>query len=99
MATTGWRGAAAAPTIEAVRSAPVVMALLGSLPARPAPPPAVAGVLVGVAAHRGASHEAPENALAALDRAWALGAEACEVDARITGDGHVVLMHDDSAHR
>ncbi len=65
----------------------------------PAPPPPVDGMLVGVVAHRGASHEAPENTLAALERAWSLGAEACEIDARVSFDGQVVLMHDDSAHR
>jgi glycerophosphoryl diester phosphodiesterase len=38
----------------------------------------------GIVAHRGASHEAPENTLAALRRAWELGAESCEIDVRVT---------------
>jgi glycerophosphoryl diester phosphodiesterase len=47
-----------------------------------------------VVAHRGASFEAPENTLAAFRRAWALGAEACELDVRLTQDGEVVVFHD-----
>lgn len=62
----------------------------------PAPPDAV---LTGVVAHRGASREAPENTLAALTRAWAIGAESCEVDVRVTADGAVVLMHDATTAR
>lgn len=51
-------------------------------------------VLRGVVAHRGASREAPENTIAALKRAWELGAESAEIDVRVTKDGEVVLMHD-----
>lgn len=62
-------------------------------------PAATGTVLTGVVAHRGASHEAPENTLAALTRAWALGAESCEIDVRVTADGAVVLMHDATTRR
>jgi glycerophosphoryl diester phosphodiesterase len=47
-----------------------------------------------IVAHRGASHDAPENTLAAFKRAWALGAEAVELDVRLTRDGQVVVIHD-----
>lgn len=47
-----------------------------------------------IVAHRGASHEAPENTLAAFKRAWALGCEAVELDVRLTHDGEVVVFHD-----
>jgi glycerophosphoryl diester phosphodiesterase len=50
-------------------------------------------------AHRGASHELPENTLAAFHRAIELGADAIETDAHLTRDGHVVLCHDDTGER
>jgi glycerophosphoryl diester phosphodiesterase len=53
----------------------------------------------GIVAHRGASQEAPENTLAALHLGWELGAESCEIDVRVTADGAVVLMHDETALR
>jgi glycerophosphoryl diester phosphodiesterase len=56
-------------------------------------------VLPRVVAHRGASHEAPENTLAAFRRAWDLGVECVELDLHLTRDGHVVVIHDASARR
>jgi glycerophosphoryl diester phosphodiesterase len=47
-----------------------------------------------VIAHRGASAVAPENTLAAFERAMELGAEAVELDAKLTSDGQVVCFHD-----
>jgi glycerophosphoryl diester phosphodiesterase len=52
-----------------------------------------------IVAHRGASFDAPENTLAAFKRAWALGAEAVELDVRVTSDGKVVVIHDASTKR
>lgn len=52
-----------------------------------------------VSAHRGASAKAPENTLAALDRAWRDGATLAEIDVRLTRDGHVVVMHDRTVDR
>jgi len=52
-----------------------------------------------VSAHRGFSAAAPENTLAALDRAAAAGATVAEIDVRLARDGHLVLMHDDSLDR
>ena len=77
----------------------------GGTAARPAAAPAAeaeaeaASVMRGIVAHRGASAEAPENTLAALRRAWELGAESCEIDVRVTRDGHVVLIHDETTKR
>lgn len=46
-------------------------------------------------AHRGGRAGAPEeNTLAAFRRALELGAAGLESDARLSGDGHVVLAHD-----
>jgi len=55
----------------------------------PAPPRSPLGV-----AHRGASVAAPENTLAAVRAAAALGADMVEVDVRRTRDGALVLVHD-----
>jgi glycerophosphoryl diester phosphodiesterase len=45
-------------------------------------------------AHRGASHEAPQNTLAAFLLAAELGADGIELDVQLTGDGQVVVIHD-----
>jgi glycerophosphoryl diester phosphodiesterase len=47
-----------------------------------------------VVAHRGSSDSAPENTLAAFSRAMRDGADAFELDARLTSDGKVVVFHD-----
>ena len=44
-------------------------------------------------AHRGGRAEAPENTLDAFRRALAVGAAGLESDARLSGDGQVVLVH------
>ena len=45
-------------------------------------------------AHRGASHVAPANTLAAFRRAMELGADGIELDAHLSSDGEVVVIHD-----
>ena len=52
-----------------------------------------------VIAHRGASAYAPENTLAAVDRAAALGIDWVENDVQRTKDGELVVLHDDSLQR
>lgn len=47
-----------------------------------------------VVAHRGASATEPENTLAAFDAALAVGADAVELDVRLTSDGVPVVLHD-----
>jgi len=54
---------------------------------------------IEVIAHRGASFAAPENTLSALRLAWEEGAGTAEVDVRLTKDGKIVLMHDDTLER
>jgi glycerophosphoryl diester phosphodiesterase len=44
-------------------------------------------------AHRGGRADAPENTLPAFRRALGLGATGLESDARLAGDGEVVLVH------
>ena len=50
-------------------------------------------------AHRGASAHAPENTLAAFELALAQGADGIELDAKLSGDGHVVVIHDAKVDR
>jgi len=47
-----------------------------------------------VIAHRGASADAPENTLAALELAIEQGADWVEIDVQETRDGEVVVIHD-----
>jgi glycerophosphoryl diester phosphodiesterase len=50
-------------------------------------------------AHRGASAEAPENTLEAFRLGLARGANALEMDVRMTRDGTIVVIHDPDGHR
>ncbi len=52
-----------------------------------------------VVAHRGASADAPENTLSALNLAIEYGANCVEVDAMISKDGVAFLHHDDGLER
>jgi glycerophosphoryl diester phosphodiesterase len=52
-----------------------------------------------VIAHRGESHDAPENTLAALNLAWERNADAAEIDVHLTKDGRIVVIHDDNTRR
>lgn len=50
-------------------------------------------------AHRGASAHAPENTLAAFHLAIQQQADAIELDAKLSADGHVVIIHDQTVDR
>ncbi len=50
-------------------------------------------------AHRGASALAPENTIAAFDKALELGADALELDLHLSRDGKLVVIHDDTLDR
>lgn len=47
-----------------------------------------------IIAHRGASAHAPENTLAAFELALRQGADAVELDAKLSADGQIVVFHD-----
>jgi glycerophosphoryl diester phosphodiesterase len=47
-----------------------------------------------IVAHRGASAAAPENTVAAVERAIESGAQWVEIDVQETADGEVVVIHD-----
>lgn len=52
-----------------------------------------------IVAHRGASGHEPENTLRAVRRAIEVGADAVEVDVRLSKDGIPVVIHDESVDR
>lgn len=64
-----------------------------SMPAAADPP------RVEIIAHRGASHDAPENTVAAIKLAWQQGADGSEFDVYLSRDGKVVVIHDATTKR
>lgn len=52
-----------------------------------------------IVAHRGASHDAPENTIAAFKLAWEQQADGIEADFHLTGDGQIVCIHDYDTER
>jgi glycerophosphoryl diester phosphodiesterase len=54
---------------------------------------------VEIIAHRGASHDAPENTIAALKLAWQQNADAAEFDVFLCKDNVIVAIHDKDTKR
>lgn len=54
---------------------------------------------VDIVAHRGASHDAPENTVASARLGWSQGADAVETDIHLTKDGRVIVCHDKTTKR
>ena len=52
-----------------------------------------------IVAHRGASHDAPENTLAAFNLAWKQDADGIEGDFFLTSDRKIVCIHDEETSR
>lgn len=52
-----------------------------------------------IIAHRGASYDAPENTLAAVQLGWQQKADAVEIDVQFSKDGQIVVIHDDNTHK
>lgn len=52
-----------------------------------------------IIAHRGESFIAPENTLSAINLAWKYGADAIEIDVRLTKDNKIVVIHDANTWR
>jgi glycerophosphoryl diester phosphodiesterase len=47
-----------------------------------------------IIAHRGESHDAPENTLAAINLAWKRNIKSVEIDIHLTKDNEIVVIHD-----
>lgn len=54
---------------------------------------------IGITSHRGASYEAPENTIPALEKAIESRSDYAEIDVQLTKDGEVVLLHDANLKR
>ena len=54
---------------------------------------------VMVIAHRGFSSAAPENTLAAFQKAIEIGSDMIELDVQLSKDGNLVVLHDDTLER
>lgn len=63
------------------------------------PSPAELATRPLVYAHRGGRALGPENTIVALDIGFAAGADGAEFDVQLSGDGHVVLIHDTTLDR
>lgn len=50
-------------------------------------------------AHRGDFAHAPENTLPSFQLAFQKGADGVELDAKLTSDGHVIVIHDSTVDR
>lgn len=61
--------------------------------------PAVKPKKVDVIAHRGASGYAPENTMAAFDKALQMKADYIELDVQMSKDGELVIIHDTTVNR
>ncbi|QKW05870.1 glycerophosphodiester phosphodiesterase [Streptomyces sp. NA04227] len=87
--------AAVATTTAAISA---VVFLQPGAPAQAAPS-ARAAEEITVISHRGASGHAPENTLAAVDKARELGFDWVENDVQRTRDGELVVLHDTDLKR
>jgi glycerophosphoryl diester phosphodiesterase len=56
-------------------------------------------IIPTIFAHRGASAYAPENTIAAFELAIHQGADAIELDAKLSSDQHVMVIHDQRVDR
>lgn len=54
---------------------------------------------IQVVAHRGSSEMAPENTLVSIELAWQQGADVVEIDARLSADKRVMIIHDPTTER
>src|SRR5439155_19827959 len=54
---------------------------------------------VEIIAHRGASWDAPENTVAAINLAWKQKADASEFDVFLSKDGKIIVIHDKDTKR
>ena len=70
----------------------LVLVILASFAASPAN-------AQNIVAHRGASFDAPENTVAAMELAFEQGADGVEGDFYLTSDGQIVCIHDKDTQR
>jgi len=76
-----------------MKSTALIALLIGFI-VTPLPAEQIAPKLPGFTAHRGESHDAPENTMAAVELAWKRGVEAVEIDVHLSADGKLIVIHD-----
>jgi glycerophosphoryl diester phosphodiesterase len=54
---------------------------------------------IEIIAHRGASHDAPENTLESIELGWKQQADAVELDIMLSKDGRIAVIHDKDTKR
>jgi glycerophosphoryl diester phosphodiesterase len=92
----GWRGAEVnAENAERVPAGPVIV---GAADGRLSDGYGAYEMTLNIA-HRGASVAAPENTMAAFEKAAELGADGIELDLHVSRDGELVVIHDDTLDR
>lgn len=55
--------------------------------------------MFGIIGHREAAGLEPENTPRPIEKALELGVDYIETDARLSCDGHLVFMHDETVER
>ncbi|HSI36232.1 MAG: glycerophosphodiester phosphodiesterase family protein [Phycisphaerae bacterium] len=75
------------------------MLVAAPLPAEDAAVPKRPTKLPELTAHRGESHDAPENTLAAVRLGWERGVDAVEIDVHLSKDGKLIVIHDADTER
>jgi len=55
--------------------------------------------MIEVVGHRGAAGLEPENTLRSIRKAIDLGVDSVEIDVRVTRDGYLVVIHDETVDR
>jgi glycerophosphoryl diester phosphodiesterase len=83
---------------DAIIQGNLVDAVAADLRGRPGKSPRAPGRVL-VIAHRGDSIHYPENTAASIRAAFDLGADAVEVDVRLSRDGVPMIFHDDTLER
>src|SRR5690606_9473204 len=83
--------------MKLLRNARIVLAIVGCIGFGQLAAAQESGPLV--MAHRGGAHELEENVLASFRTCYEKGIRGFETDVRMTKDGVLVILHDDSLDR
>ena len=75
------------------------MLVAAPLPAEDSAVPKRPAKLPELTAHRGESHDAPENTMAAVKLGWERGVDAVEIDVHLSKDGKLIVIHDADTER
>ena len=103
--TSGWLPSAVPAKGQVGLIVSDVTAVFDDLKIETLPPPGPEDVLPTgrprplIIGHRGFNAECPENTLISIKSGFDAGADAVEIDLRLTSDGQLVLLHDNTVDR